>query len=485
MISRFPISERRRRTQSGFALLFVFALAAMVLIGLYREVPRAAFEMQRNKEQLTVERGQEYIRGIRLFVRKNKRYPKDLDELEKFQDRRFLRRRYRDPLTGTDEWRVVHIDNMGRLTDSKVQTNDPLKQQSTYNNTFISEGPKLGESAAGSGQSGVNLANRRRASDGQTLGPADQGGVVSPDQLANGASFNGGSGNQNFNPQQPPQYGPDGQPIQQAQNQQGQNQQGQNPQGVNPQGQPGQNPQGQNPGQPQPAPQQQVRYDLLGNVISGGPTNAPQNPIQNQNQNFNPATQAGRPAGNLPNQVQPNQNAATNMIQQILTTPRPMPGGVAQQAGVAGTPGGVAGVASKYEGDSIMVYNERQRYEEWEFIYDLKKEAASGVDGALQRAAQGAGNAIDPRTGQAAQGGGLGNSGGLGGLGGNSNRGSGFGSGSGSGFGSGGGFGSGSGGFGSGGGLGSGSGGGFGSGGGLGSGSGGLGQQPRPSGPRR
>jgi hypothetical protein len=70
------------------------------------------------------------------------------------------------------------------------------------------------------------------------------------------------------------------------------------------------------------------------------------------------------------------------MIQRILTTPRPggLPG--------AGNPGqtiggGIAGVATKYEGDSIKVYKERQKYQEWEFIYDIKDDIQKKLGGGL------------------------------------------------------------------------------------------------------
>jgi hypothetical protein len=67
-------------------------------------------------------------------------------------------------------------------------------------------------------------------------------------------------------------------------------------------------------------------------------------------------------------------NPALEMIRKILTTPRP--GGLAQAQGQqAFTFGaGIAGVASKAEADSIIVYNDRSRYNEWEFIYDLRKD---------------------------------------------------------------------------------------------------------------
>jgi len=47
----------RRRDESGFALLLVFVLAAAIAITFYIEVPRVAFESQRAREQMTIDRG--------------------------------------------------------------------------------------------------------------------------------------------------------------------------------------------------------------------------------------------------------------------------------------------------------------------------------------------------------------------------------------------------------------------------------------------
>jgi hypothetical protein len=61
------------------------------------------------------------------------------------------------------------------------------------------------------------------------------------------------------------------------------------------------------------------------------------------------------------------------MIRNILTTPRP--GGMPQQ-GMGGQTfgGGIAGVASTAEGQSVKVYNDRSLYQEWEFIFDPAKQ---------------------------------------------------------------------------------------------------------------
>ncbi|HBY61483.1 MAG TPA: type II secretion system protein, partial [Solibacterales bacterium] len=95
----------RQEGERGFALLLVFAMAAAVAILLYSELPRAMFESQRAKEQLLVERGEQYQRAIGLFVKKFQRYPAALKDLEETNNIRFLRKRFKDPMTGKDEWR--------------------------------------------------------------------------------------------------------------------------------------------------------------------------------------------------------------------------------------------------------------------------------------------------------------------------------------------------------------------------------------------
>ena len=126
---------KRRRKDSGFAMLMVFLLAACVAITLYIEIPRVAFEAERQRELLLVDRGNQFKRAIQVFVtdrvnNPTKRYPASIDELESFNNHRYLRRRYVDPMTGKDEWRLVHI-NGGILTDSVTTQAKPGTQGGT------------------------------------------------------------------------------------------------------------------------------------------------------------------------------------------------------------------------------------------------------------------------------------------------------------------------------------------------------------------
>ena len=109
-----------RRPERGFALLVIFLIAAAVAFTMYRELPRAAFESARDKEQLLMDRGNQYKRAIQVFYAENKRYPAELKDLESTNNKRYLRRRYIDPMTGKDEWRLIHT-NGSFLTDSLVK----------------------------------------------------------------------------------------------------------------------------------------------------------------------------------------------------------------------------------------------------------------------------------------------------------------------------------------------------------------------------
>src|SRR5208282_3970251 len=108
---------KRHRGESGFAMLMVFLMAACVAIMLYMEMPRVAFEAERQKELLLIDRGNQFKRAIQVFVNDKTNnpthnYPASIDQLENFNNHRYLRRKYVDPMTGKDEWRLIHTSGV-------------------------------------------------------------------------------------------------------------------------------------------------------------------------------------------------------------------------------------------------------------------------------------------------------------------------------------------------------------------------------------
>ncbi len=371
--------------EKGFALLLVFAMAAAIAVLLYSELPRAAFESQRAKEEILIERGEQYTRAIQLYITSFKKYPQSIDDLEKNPRQRFLRRRYLDPMTGKDEWRLIHATN-GVVTDSKIKKQDKEKKAE---NTFITESAAVGSSAPSGSSTGTNMANRRRQSDGAP--PAFPGGPGSNPQA--NPDPNTVQQQQQPQPVQPGQLLPGQQPVPGQQQVSGQPQfPGQQP--IPGQQQPaGIRPGGFFPGAPPQQGQQQGQQQNYGQITAGPAIGSlPPPPPQQGQQPGQPAypqaggypTQPGLQQGRqpFPQAPAPGQNPgapsnpALNLIGQILTTPNPNmnPAANAPQTagGVMGT--GIVGVASKFEGDSIKIYNERQKYDEWEFVYDPQKD---------------------------------------------------------------------------------------------------------------
>lgn len=421
---------KRRRKDSGFALLLVLLMGAVIAITLYKEIPRVAFEAQRQKEQLLIERGEQYKRAIQLFVKANQRWPGRIEELESFNNRHYLRRRFKDPMTGKDEWRLVNIQN-GVLTNSVTTKNAKQEQASSTLGQYVGVQAGIGQTLdtqGGQGTGGANQAMRQRASD-RSLAGVGQGQIQSDPQMAGQGQQPGQSQQQPGNLPAfqglPPQPGPQsGIPFGQA-------------------GQPGSqlvyNPTGQ-AGIPIPAGTNTGNTNTGSSYVGGGgayvggggayvgggsyigsqPT-TPAGPFGGQQinpQQINPQLppqpgaavnsqtggvspyQTGAGANGQPPQFgQPGlnpqgQSPAASLIGQILTTPRP--GGApqaVQQGGVIGA--GIAGVASTAEDDSIMVYSDRTNYGEWEFVFDPAKQKVppNPLTGAI-------GNPIGAMTGQ-------------------------------------------------------------------------------------
>ena len=70
--------------------------------------PTIAFTVRRDREEEMIHRGTQYSRAIRWYVKKTGRYPSRLEDLENTNNIRFLRKRYKDPVTNKD-FKILHV----------------------------------------------------------------------------------------------------------------------------------------------------------------------------------------------------------------------------------------------------------------------------------------------------------------------------------------------------------------------------------------
>ena len=66
------------------------------------------FDIQRDREEEMIHRGVQYSRAIRAYYKKFGRYPATIDNLVNTNQMRFLRKRYKDPITGKD-FKLLHF----------------------------------------------------------------------------------------------------------------------------------------------------------------------------------------------------------------------------------------------------------------------------------------------------------------------------------------------------------------------------------------
>ena len=99
-----PIGEpgtgaARRQRDGGYLLLAILLMMALMIIAATIVAPRVVQQIKRDREEEMIHRGTEYARAIKKYYKKFGSYPSTLEQLDTTNQIRFLRKRYKDPLT--------------------------------------------------------------------------------------------------------------------------------------------------------------------------------------------------------------------------------------------------------------------------------------------------------------------------------------------------------------------------------------------------
>ena len=98
----------RRRSQSGYILLVLIFMMALMMLAVLAVAPRVDQQVKRDREEEMIHRGAQYARAIKRFYRKFGRYPTTIEQLENTNNVRFLRKQYKDPMTEDGKWKFLH-----------------------------------------------------------------------------------------------------------------------------------------------------------------------------------------------------------------------------------------------------------------------------------------------------------------------------------------------------------------------------------------
>ncbi|MFZ1159871.1 MAG: hypothetical protein WAO10_18950, partial [Candidatus Sulfotelmatobacter sp.] len=174
------------RQDRGYVLLGLLLMVSVLMIAAAVVAPNLAFQIKRDREEELVHRGVQYTRAIRSYAKRTGRYPVRAEDLLGGPDQRFIRKLYKDPMTGRD-FKFLHLDDVqpgpANLNSSAVQAgaNDDGSLSAGTAPTLPSsddrsfDGPAQDSSGAGSQNS---VRPNARATGGTAFGASSSAGMT-------------------------------------------------------------------------------------------------------------------------------------------------------------------------------------------------------------------------------------------------------------------------------------------------------------------
>jgi len=166
-------------------MLVILLMLALLAIALVEAAPSVAVQVRRDQEEELIHRGNQYVRAIRLFYHKFSRYPTSLDELKDTNHLRFLRREYKDPITGK-EFVLLHPLDVKNYQPTGFFGKRLLPPGSNSSSNLFGPPPPP---PSNSGSPQPDVSNQSAAAQGSQQQPTGQ---VDSNGLRPGQIFGGG-----------------------------------------------------------------------------------------------------------------------------------------------------------------------------------------------------------------------------------------------------------------------------------------------------
>lgn len=137
--------------ESGFAYLLAMVFVMVMIIGASVAVERGIAQARRQREALTIWRGEQYVRAIRMYYKKTQHYPQTVEDLQKgIANIHFLRpEAYKNPMNKQDgTWRLIYVNPAGQIIGSVRYANLQQMALIVLNNGQMPPMPGAGSAGA-------------------------------------------------------------------------------------------------------------------------------------------------------------------------------------------------------------------------------------------------------------------------------------------------------------------------------------------------
>jgi type II secretory pathway pseudopilin PulG len=176
-----PIRTRQKKEEAGYILIAVLFAVTLMIIALAAALPAIRTQIQRDHEDELVHRGKQYVRAIQLYYRKFGRYPSSIDDLKNTNNLRFLRKEYTDPITGKNEWRLIHYgEAQPKPIPAYLQRGNSAGGSGGFGGTGGTPAGNIsgGSSAQGAGNGATNASDMSRRIGNSTTTTGGIGPIV-------------------------------------------------------------------------------------------------------------------------------------------------------------------------------------------------------------------------------------------------------------------------------------------------------------------
>src|SRR5262245_22682508 len=112
---------KRAPSDAGFSLAALIVIVSVISILLAAAVPSYQMRVRRDQEAELIFRGEEYVRAIQKYQRRFNANPPSIDALLSTNGIRFLRREYKDPISG-EAFRLISVNPDGSLVGANTVT---------------------------------------------------------------------------------------------------------------------------------------------------------------------------------------------------------------------------------------------------------------------------------------------------------------------------------------------------------------------------